>query len=315
MTQDRAKSSQNNAGAGSQKANVATHYTLLGLHPSASVRDIRQAYRDLSKLYHPDTTELPAAIATEKFRQLNDAYATLSSPDRRQAYDQKIGYSRVVVSQPLPSLNKPKSSYSSSAYLDPTDRPFSPGEMFALFILGITFIACLILAIAIGLTRGEKAFQPLSAQEPVPLENSETEDAKDSSEEPEIKKAERFPFFPVKAPEIKSNSESQPSEASELTPETSQEPDIKKAERFTLFPVKTTEIESSSEPNSAQEQETAQETKSQPERFSVFANPTKPNSSQDASNQATIEEAKPVEGNAQPESPSSISIDPSNSAL
>jgi hypothetical protein len=176
-----------------QKAIAANYYKRLGLEPSASVRDIRQAYRDLSKLYHPDTTELPAAIATEKFQKLNEAYATLSSPERRLAYDNKIGYSRVVVSQPLPSLNRPQPQTSSSAYLDPTDRALSPGELFALFILGVTFLACLILAIAIGVTRGEKAFQPLSAQ------TTKTQDVQDATE------PKKSPFIPKKAPDVQPN--------------------------------------------------------------------------------------------------------------
>ncbi|MBH8566922.1 J domain-containing protein [Nostoc sp. CENA67] len=139
-----------------------TYYSLLGLHPSASVIDIRRAYRELSKRYHPDTTDLPAAIATTKFQQINEAYATLSNPERRLNYDLKIGYSRLTVVQPPPDLNRPVSysyDYSKSAYLDASDRPLSSGEIFALFILVITFLGCLVLAIAIGLTRGEAAFQ------------------------------------------------------------------------------------------------------------------------------------------------------------
>ncbi len=139
-----------------------SYYGRLGLHPSASGREIRQAYRDLSKLYHPDTTTLPTAIATLKFQELNEAYATLSSPERRSAYDRTIGYSSVAVVQGLPSLHQNHArppAYSSSAYLDPTDRPLSAGELFALFILGLTFVGCLVLAIAIGITRGEAAFQ------------------------------------------------------------------------------------------------------------------------------------------------------------
>ncbi|MGB3264706.1 MAG: J domain-containing protein, partial [Microcoleus sp.] len=38
--------------------------------------------------------------------------------------------------------------------LDPTDRPLSPGEIFALFMMGTTLIGCFVLAIAIGLIRG-----------------------------------------------------------------------------------------------------------------------------------------------------------------
>ncbi|MEH2405461.1 J domain-containing protein [Nostoc sp.] len=139
-----------------------TYYSLLGLHPSASVIDIRRAYRQLSKLYHPDTTDLPTAIATPKFQQINEAYATLSHPESRLSYDLKIGYSRFGVIQPLSDLNHPVSrshDWSKSAYLDASDRPLSSGEIFALFMLVLTFVGCLLLAVAIGLTRGEAAFQ------------------------------------------------------------------------------------------------------------------------------------------------------------
>ena len=42
----------------------SSYYALLGLHPSASVIEIRRAYRELSKHYHPDTTKLSTEIAT-----------------------------------------------------------------------------------------------------------------------------------------------------------------------------------------------------------------------------------------------------------
>jgi hypothetical protein len=132
-----------------------SYYTVLGVSPSASVIEVRRAYRELSKRYHPDTTKLPVKIATAKFQQLNEAYATLSSPDRRLLYDAKIGYSRYNVIQAPPDLDSGTKTAPQAAYLDPTDRPLSSGEIFALFILGITFIGCLILAIVIGLTRGD----------------------------------------------------------------------------------------------------------------------------------------------------------------
>ncbi|NJM88041.1 MAG: J domain-containing protein [Hydrococcus sp. RU_2_2] len=138
-----------------------SYYAILGLHPSASAIEIRRAYRELSKRYHPDTTELPAPMATDKFRQLNEAYATLSSPERRSLYDLKIGYSRWNVIQAPSDLNNPTSQSrqkeSNSAYLDPTDRPLSAGEIFALFILGLTLVGCLLLVIVIGLIRGESS--------------------------------------------------------------------------------------------------------------------------------------------------------------
>ncbi len=140
----------------------STYYSLLGLHPAASVIEIRRSYRELSKRYHPDTTDLPTGLATVKFQKLNEAYAILSNPQKRLTYDLAIGYSRFGVIQAPSDLNHSvsRNRYSSrSAYLDPTDRPLSPGEIFALFILGLTFLGCLLLVIVVGLTRGGAAFQ------------------------------------------------------------------------------------------------------------------------------------------------------------
>ncbi len=134
-----------------------TYYDLFDVHPSASALEIRRAYRELSKKYHPDTTILSTAVATSKFQALNQAYAVISNPERRLTYDLEIGYSRVVVVQPssFQALNSRPDNYRSSAYLDPTDRPLSSGEITALLMLVVTFLGCLVLAISIGVIRGE----------------------------------------------------------------------------------------------------------------------------------------------------------------
>jgi hypothetical protein len=164
VTQESFSAANKNSKALYQQMVASSYYGVLGIQPAASMREIRQAYRELSKQYHPDTTQLAAAIATAKFQELNEAYATLSNPERRSAYDRKIGYSNVPVVRSLPSLNQPKRPVASSSdYLEPIDRPLSPGEVFALFILGLTFAGCLILTITIGLTRSN-AFQPPSLQ-------------------------------------------------------------------------------------------------------------------------------------------------------
>ncbi len=162
----------------------STHYDLLGVKPTASPQQIRRAFRDLSKLYHPDTTELPEIEATEKFQQLNEAYAVLSSPDRRWSYDKQVGYSRISVMQPLESLSKtnpsPLRKEPSNRYLDPTDRPLSAGEIFALFILGLTFVACLALVVTVGLTRSDYAINP----EPLAAPAVELSSSLDQKEDP-----------------------------------------------------------------------------------------------------------------------------------
>jgi curved DNA-binding protein CbpA len=127
---------------------VTSHYNILGLHPSASVQEIHQSYRDLSRQYHPDTTQLPQAIATQKFQQLNEAYAILSNASQRFEYDQTI---RSAV-KPAVSLEvKPDRS----SYLETSDRPLSAGELFVVLIMVLTFLGCLLLAIGVGVSRGE----------------------------------------------------------------------------------------------------------------------------------------------------------------
>ena len=188
-------------------------YTLLGLRPGASVQDVRRAYRDLSKLYHPDTTELESAIATLKFQALNEAYATLSNPEKRLAYDYKIGYSRLSVMQPLSNVapNNKKYNPSDSAYISPSDRPLSPGELFALSILGITFIGCLILVFTIGLAKSELPITQVNASsndistEPTPTEPELTEPelTEPTSQPTEDRRAQTLnPTHSLKAPTL-----------------------------------------------------------------------------------------------------------------
>ncbi len=187
-----------------QAASPPSYYELLGLRPGVSAQEIRRAYRDLSKLYHPDTTELEKAIATLKFQALNEAYATLSSPEKRLTYDYKIGYSRLSVIQPLSDRKAPKpGKLSSSAYLDPTDRPLSAGELFALFILGVTFVGCLILVVTISLTRGDIALttpQSLPIVQPQPLIDQPLAPTQTTEIQPPIAPSSK-PYYPQLDPD------------------------------------------------------------------------------------------------------------------
>lgn len=145
--------------------NLVNYYQVLDLKPGCSSTDIRRAYREKSKLYHPDTTVLAPDLATEKFQQLNQAYATLSSPEQRLKYDQQ--WQRQQASR-NGNVGAGKSGprkrlvFPNSGYLDPGERSLSSGEIFALFILGLTFLACLLLAVIVGWSRGELALQQVT---------------------------------------------------------------------------------------------------------------------------------------------------------
>ena len=60
------------------------HYETLGVSGNASGSAIRTAYRRLARRYHPDVVGSGSA---EKFREVQEAYETLSESSRRQAYD------------------------------------------------------------------------------------------------------------------------------------------------------------------------------------------------------------------------------------
>jgi curved DNA-binding protein CbpA len=136
-------------------------YSLLNISPSASVEQIRKAYRELSKIYHPDTTTLPANIAHIKFQELHRAYRTLVNMEKRLAYDQQLRsriYQKIahpsIISQPLDH-----SPVGKSAHLDPIERPLSTGEIVASLMMAFTLLGCLVLAVAIALLRGEVSLE------------------------------------------------------------------------------------------------------------------------------------------------------------
>ncbi|MBB5378931.1 molecular chaperone DnaJ [Deinococcus metalli] len=61
------------------------YYELLGVANSASADEIKSAYRKLALKYHPDRNK--EAGASEKFTQINEAYAVLSDAEKRAHYD------------------------------------------------------------------------------------------------------------------------------------------------------------------------------------------------------------------------------------
>jgi len=61
-------------------------YQVLGVGRTASAEDIKQAYRRLAKLYHPDLNPGRADIE-HKFKEVNGAYALLSDAEKRARFD------------------------------------------------------------------------------------------------------------------------------------------------------------------------------------------------------------------------------------
>lgn len=66
------------------------YYYFLGIKNSASLEEIKKAYRKLSLKYHPDKNENDEFFA-ERFREIQEAYDTLSDVENRRIYDQRFG--------------------------------------------------------------------------------------------------------------------------------------------------------------------------------------------------------------------------------
>ncbi|CAM4565610.1 unnamed protein product [Leuciscus chuanchicus] len=62
------------------------YYEILGVPKDASDRQIKKAFHKLAMRYHPDKNKSPDAEA--KFREIAEAYETLSDDNRRKGYDQ-----------------------------------------------------------------------------------------------------------------------------------------------------------------------------------------------------------------------------------
>jgi curved DNA-binding protein len=62
------------------------YYATLGVPREAAADDIRKAFRKLARKYHPDVSK--EADAEARMKEVNEAYAVLSDPEKRAAYDQ-----------------------------------------------------------------------------------------------------------------------------------------------------------------------------------------------------------------------------------
>ncbi len=66
-------------------ADKRDYYEVLGVSKTASADEIKRAYRQLAKKYHPDINKEPGA--EEKFKEINEAYDVLGDETKRQNYD------------------------------------------------------------------------------------------------------------------------------------------------------------------------------------------------------------------------------------
>ena len=90
------------------------HYATLGLNSSASLADIKKAFRQQASLHHPDRNDDPGAPA--RFRSVQEAYDVLSDDTKRQVYDDNRR--RNLLDSPIDTAREIWQNYFNRIHLD-----------------------------------------------------------------------------------------------------------------------------------------------------------------------------------------------------
>ncbi|KAH7299706.1 hypothetical protein KP509_24G025400 [Ceratopteris richardii] len=78
-------------------AHAATLYDILEVSPDVELADLKKAYRQMARRYHPDVCpSVRAEECTRRFIDIQEAYETLSDPRRRAIYDNAVALGRVT---------------------------------------------------------------------------------------------------------------------------------------------------------------------------------------------------------------------------
>ena len=128
-----------NAEAPLTSSAVATHYELLGVPPSATFDEVRQAYLARARELHPDASGGSSKAAMQA---VNEAWRVLRTPESRAQYDASL----VAVGGPSPAEE--------DEWVDPLDRPYrhavaEPGDLTVTIARAVPWIAVVIVLLVI----------------------------------------------------------------------------------------------------------------------------------------------------------------------
>lgn len=106
------------------------YYKILGLNKNATEDEIKKAYRKLAKKWHPDKNR-DNPKAEEKFKEIQEAYETLSDPKKKETYDfggsdSRYDYSTFNGFEGFKSYTRTKNSDGSTSY-----QNFDPNDFFS----------------------------------------------------------------------------------------------------------------------------------------------------------------------------------------
>lgn len=102
------------------------YYLILGIGPDATLEQIKSAYRQKAKRWHPDHCD----EGSEPFLAIQEAYEVLSDAGRRRVYDAEMARGRSRPAQDSGPQRRYRSPVEAVEPLIPTHRPGSPGAPF-----------------------------------------------------------------------------------------------------------------------------------------------------------------------------------------
>lgn len=123
------------------------YYKILGVEPSASMKEIKQAYHELAKKLHPDLNENDKK-SEEKLKKVNEAYAVLKDAAKRAEYDY-FGKQALEAERLSRALQQENTYNSQVQNGTPQTATIIPKRSFW-FYLDFTFSKVVALAIMIG---------------------------------------------------------------------------------------------------------------------------------------------------------------------
>lgn len=158
------------------------YYKIIGVHPQSSPETIEAVFRMLAKRYHPDINKDPSA--SEKMKEINDAYDTLKDPSLKAEYDKEYGYNSCFTGTSRPHYPQPSP-------VEPTfwtsDDPVSLVPQKKIFaMLGGIFFALVLLGLISAVPKSNLFAHLPSVSEMIPdlpsldLANKKGNDEKDS---------------------------------------------------------------------------------------------------------------------------------------
>lgn len=83
-----------------------SYYEILNVSPHASDEDVREAFKILAKIYHPDRNPNNKKLSNTRFQRVCEAYENLKTREKRMRYDQHLSATRAAQND-----NQPRQSW------------------------------------------------------------------------------------------------------------------------------------------------------------------------------------------------------------